>query len=210
MFEGADIKLQDARTAIQRLSALIKPPFVTNIQIKSGPSGVSGDSVGIDDPFAFSEAFSSCMAQVRSVGDAVLKDKAANKLPGFGKWREEKKDECKNDDLMKFINNRRNDDLHAGDRSLSFTMHPHKFSSESVGVKPIIGATLRINGTGPYWIVDQGTPQERRVRCKCPQGVTYTVAIIDPPNSHKGKSLSSSNPAKVFNLVPFPLTELRA
>jgi len=90
MFEGADIKLQDARTAIQRLRSQVKPPLVTNVQFKSGPSGVSGQLVGIADPVVFSEAFSSCVTRARSVGDAVLKDKTAMNLPGFKRWREEK------------------------------------------------------------------------------------------------------------------------
>lgn len=37
MFEGADRKLQDARTAIQRLNSMIKKPMETNIKIKSVP-----------------------------------------------------------------------------------------------------------------------------------------------------------------------------
>lgn len=206
MFKGADIKLQDARTAIKRLRALIRPPLETNIRIKSGPSGACGDSVGIDDPVVFSEAYSSCVAQVRSIGDAILKDKAANKLPGFEEWREEKKDECKNDNLMKFINDRRNDDLHAGDRSLSFTMNAHEFSSGGVGIKPFIGATLRIDGTGPYWI-NMENPDERHP-CKVQKGFVFTASIVNPPTMHMGKPLPSSDPVTVCDMAEKYYTEL--
>lgn len=206
MFEGAEIKLQDARTAIRRLRAMTQPLLVTNIQIKSGPSGVSGELVGTDDPVAFSEAFSSCVAQVRSVGDAVLKDKDANKLSAFRKWRETKKDECKNDDLMKFINDRRNDDLHEGDGCLSFTMHPYKFSSEDVGTALPPGAVLRVSGTGAYWIAP-ATPDDRHP-CAIPDGAVFTVAIIDAPTVHKGKPLTGSDPVTICATAERYYTEL--
>ena len=195
MFEGADKKLQDARAAIRRLKALVRPPLVTNVQIRSGPSGMSGELVGVDDPVTFSEAFSSCVVQVRAVGDAVLKDKEANKLPAFRKWRETKKDECRNDDLMKFINDRRNDDLHEGDSPLTFAMHPRTFVI--TGAVPTLpkGAVLRVNGTGPYWIIPS-TPDERHPYV-IQDGCVFTVAIIDPPTMHRGRPLTASDPVTI-------------
>jgi hypothetical protein len=208
MFGGAIAKLQDARTALERLRALIGQPIVTNIRIISGPSGVSGDSVGIGDPVAFSEAFSSCVAQVRSVGDAVLKDQAARKLPSFERWREAKKNECKNDDLLKFINDKRNTDLHSGFCPLAFTMHTYAFSNENVGAVPFPGAPLYIDGRGPYWIVEQGTPRERQIPCELREGYVFTVAIIDPPMTHRGKPLPSSDPVTVCALAEEYYAEL--
>jgi len=204
MFEGAEIKLQDARMAIQRLRALVKPPRTTNIQIRSGPSGVSGELVGIDDPVAFSEAFSSCVTQVRSVGDALLltkwdKEKIEERetmWPGFKKWREERIRECRSDDLMKFIEKWRNADLHAGDCPLSFVMYPHN-KLEIAGVDAALprGATLCANATGIYWIFSD-TPDERHPYV-IQDGCVFTVAIIDPPTMHKGKPLTSTDPDTV-------------
>ena len=205
MFENANNKLQDARMAIKRLIGLISPPLKTNIQIKSGPSGVCGDSVGIDDPVVFSEAFSSCVTQVRSVGDAVLKDEAANKLPGFKDWRKAKKDELENDDLMEFINQRRIDDFHFGQRYLEFTMN-YGFPSGGVGVVPFKGAVLHINGTGLYWI-NPDIPDERHPY-QVQKGFVFTVAIINPPTMHRGKPLSSSDPVTVCAMGEKYYTEL--
>jgi len=207
MFEGAMVKLQDARTALDRLRASVKPPQVTNIRIISGPPGLRGDPVGIDDPVAFSETFSSCVAQIRSVGDAVLKNRLASKINGFRDWRARKTDECKNDNLLKFINDRRNEDLHNAVRRLSFTMHACAFSNENARA-PSPGASFWMDGTGPYWIEYQGTPSERRIPYEPREGYVFTVAIITPPTTHRGKPLASSDPVTVCTLAEQYYAEL--
>jgi len=201
MFEGAKAKLQDARTAIERLRALVISPVVSNIRIESGPSGISGNAVGTRDTIAFSEAFSSSVAQVRSVGDAVLKNKKAMTIPGFKSWRDAKIDECKNDDLLKFINDKRNSDLHSGFRPLVFMMQALAFSTRNLGVAPSPSAVLQVDGTGPYWIVDPQTPQERRIPCELREGYKFTVAIVDPPLVHRGIPLPSSDPINICALA---------
>ena len=201
MFEGAIVKLQDARTAIERLRSLVIPPHVSNVRIVSGPSGVSGNEVGTRDTVAFSEAFSSSVAQIRSVGDAVLKDKMAMALSGFKSWRDVKIIECKNDDLLKFINDKRNSDLHSGFRPLVFMMQAFAFSNRNVGVARSPSAVLQVDGTGPYWIVDPQTPQERRIPCELREGYKFTVAIVDPPLVHRGIPLPSSDPINICALA---------
>ena len=201
MFGGAVIKLRDARTAMARLIGLIIPPVNSNVQIISGLPGPKGDAVGTSSPVAFAEAFSSCVAQVRSVGDAVLKDKEANKLTGFPAWRETKKTECKNDALLAFINDRRNGDLHEGCSPLVFTMHPFSFNSGAIGLPPSPAASLFIDGSGPHWLVDQGTPLERHVPCDVSAGVAFTVAIANPPTKHLGSILQSTDPISILSLA---------
>lgn len=201
MFGGAVIKLRDARTAMDRLIALVIPPVNSNVQIVSGSPGLKGDPVGTGSPVAFAEAFSSCVAQVRSVGDAVLKDKGANKLTGFPAWRESKKTECKNDALLEFINDRRNSDLHEGCSPLVFTMHPFSFNSGAVGSPPSPTASLFVDGSGPYWLIDQGTPFERQVPCEMLAGVAFTVAITNPPAKHLGRILRSTDPVSLLSLA---------
>ena len=198
MFNGAVIKLRDARTVMDRLNTLVIPPVTSNVQIISGPPGVKGDPIGTYKPVEFAEAFSSCVAQIRSVGDAVLKDKEAIKLTAFKAWRELKKDECKNDSLLKFINDRRNGDLHAGDSPLVFTMHPFSFNSMDLGAPPSPTATLLVDGTGPYWVVDQGSPRERRVPCKEIGHVVFTVAVVNAPDTHLGIALPSTDPVVIL------------
>jgi hypothetical protein len=171
------------------------------VQIISGPPGLKRDPAGASNPVAFAEAFSSCVAQVRSVGDAVLKDQEANKQAGFQKWRNSKKNECKNDDLLRFINDRRNADLHEGYSPLAFTMHPFSFNSETVGPAPSPAANLFVDGTGPYWIVDQGTPHERRLPVESMGNVLFSVAIVNPPTMHLGSALPSTEPGAILRLA---------
>jgi len=142
------------------------------------------------------------------VGDGVLKDKMAMTLPGFESWRAVKINECKTDDLLKFINDKRNSDLHSGFRPLVFAMQAYAFSNSNVGVAPSPSAVLRIDGTGPYWIVDPETPQERRNPCELQEGYTFTVAHIDPPLMHRGTPLPSSDPVTVCALAEKYYAEL--
>ncbi len=200
MFNGAEIKLRDAQTAIKRLIALVTPVMTSNVQIISGVSGVRGNPVGTKRPVEFAEAFSSCLAQVRSVGDAVLKDKEALNLSGFNSWRESKKTECKNDPLLKFINDKRNSDLHTGDSPLSFTMHAFAFDSTVLGAPPSSTAILLIDGTGPYWVVDKGSPDERREPCKEIGHIAFTVRVVNAPSTHLGIALPSTDPITLLSL----------
>jgi len=198
---SASVKLRDARIAMQRLRDLVTPHVVSNIMFVSGASGVKSDPIGTSDPVAFAEAFSSCVAQVRSVGDAVLKNKEARKMPGFSNWRELKKKECLNDELLRFLNQRRNDDLHEGFSPLSFVMHPFCFTTETVGAAPSPTAILFIDGTGPHWLVDQGTPHERRLSCGPLKGIAFTVAVANPPAMHLGKILPGTDPVMLLILA---------
>lgn len=121
MFENASDKLNDARIALERLQSLVTQPVVSNIQIISGPQGSVGEAEGTLNPVAYAEAFSSCLAQIRAIGDAILKDKTANTHSEFNRWRNSKIQECKSDDLLKFINDTRKADLHEGRCPLLFT-----------------------------------------------------------------------------------------
>lgn len=165
MFEGATSKLENARTAIDRLRALAAPAVRSNIQIVHSSSRSQIDPLGTNDPLAFAEAFSSSVAHVRAIGDAVFKNKLAARLAGFVVWREAKRSFCKNDELLKFIADQRNSDLHEGESPLTYAMQALAFSSEMVGQAPTDDAVLLMDGSGPYWLVAQGTALERRVPC---------------------------------------------
>lgn len=201
MFDGAVLKLRDAGAAIDRVKALVTVPMYSNVQIISGPTGLRGNLAGTNDPVAFAEAFSSCVAQVRSIGDAVLKDREANQQDGFKDWRESKRKECEQDDLLRFINDKRNADLHEGYSPLVFTMNIFSFNTTTDGAAPSAAAILVVNGTGPYWIVDQGTVHERRLPVTSVGDVSFTVALAEPPASHLGGCLSSTEPVAILCLA---------
>jgi len=208
MFEGATAKLQDARTALYRLRGLARPAVETNIQIISGATARQIDPVGTDDPVAFSEAFSSCVAHIRSVGDAVLKDKRAQQVSGFQEWRELRILECRSDELLKFVNDQRNSDLHEGLSCLTFAMQTWRFSSDDIRGAPSPGAILFLDSTGPYWLVEQGTPRERRVACANPKGYLLSVAVARPPTTHKGRPFTSRDPVSLCEIAESYYAEL--
>lgn len=200
MFEGATAKLENARTALGRLRAVAGPPVITNIQIVHTPSRDLVDPVGTDDPMAFAEAFSSALTHVRAIGDAVLKDGSARHLPRFRVWREEKKDFCRHDELLKYIAERRNADVHNGFTALTFAMHAISFSSDAVGAPPSDDALLMIDGMGPYWVVGKDTPSERRLRCEVRSGYRVNVGLASPPSVHQGRPIPSRDPVTVCGL----------
>lgn len=141
------------------------------------------------------------VAQVRAVGDAILKDRDANKLPGFQIWRDTRKLECMGDDVLKFINDRRNSDLHEGNTSLVFAMHPRSFNSERVRTSMPPGTTLYVGGTGTYWITGRGTPDDRRVPCEGLQDYYISAAVLDPPTSHLGRPVQSDDPVSICEMA---------
>ena len=197
MFEGATRKLEDARTAIDRLKALAEPAVTSNIRIVDSSSLNQVDPLGTGDPLALAEAFSSSVTHVRAVGDAVFKDKLANTLPGFPAWRKAKISVCKDDELLKFIADQRNFDVHEGATPLTFAMQAWAFSSAMTGPTPADDAVLLVDGSGPYWLVARGTSRERRVPCVIRPGFQVSVALADPPAAHQGRPLQPRDPLSI-------------
>ena len=197
MFEGATRKLEDARTAVNRLKALTEPAVVSNIRIVHSASLDQIDPLGTADPLALAEALSSSVTHVRAVGDAVFKDKLADPLPGFAAWRKAKISFCKDDQLLKFIEDQRNFDVHEGATPLTFAMQAWAFSSEMTGPAPADDAVLLVDGSGPYWLVARGTSRERRVPCVFRPGFQVTVALADPPETHQGRPLQFRDPLSI-------------
>lgn len=215
MFEYATEKLQDARTALERVRSMVIPPNESNIKFVSGPEGVCGDIVGIIDQGAFSEAFSSCIIQIRAVGEAVLNVdelefngikvkekelKEKNQYKHFRNWKEEKIKNHKalnEGELINFIKEKRIADFHYGVSTLAFTMYGHNFSTNDLGRKPSPDATWIINGKGIFWIINKGTPEERLIPCEINEGCTFAVAIINPPTLYLHKPLPSTDPISI-------------
>lgn len=201
MFENAEVKLRDARTALERLRSLATDPQRSNIQIISGSSGPAGDPVGTVDPVAFAEGFSSSLAQLNSMEDIILKDLEANAHSAFHPFRKAKMRQCKSDELIRFINKNRNSDLHAGNGPLVYTMYPIAFDTANLGPAPTESAILRVDGTGPYWIIHFRTPHERRVAVQSAGQVRFNVAIANPPRTHLQQPVSPNDPISVLHLA---------
>ena len=215
MFEYASEKLNDAHSALEILQTLVILPDESNIRFVSGPEGGSSDKVSIANPAAFSNAFSSCVYQIRAVGEAVLnvdklkingirvKEKELNEnnqLDVFRNWKKQKCNFHKSlgvGELLYFIHNYRIDDFHYGINSLAFTMYGHKFSTNGIGDKPSPDAEWFVNGKGVFWLVNKGTAKERCIPCKIKVGLSFDVTIINPPMFHLGKVLTSTDPISI-------------
>lgn len=76
-------------------------------------------------------------------------------------------------------------------------MEGFRFDSNSIERKQYVNAELRIDGTGPYWILSKDTVNERRESVKIHEGYTISVAINRPPTTHKGKILSQNDPLSI-------------
>jgi len=213
MFEYATEKLQDARIALDRLRSFIKPLVESNVKIISGPSGENGNVVGITEPVAFSEAFSSCIMQIRSVGDATLKlnekvelkqlfDK--HKIVKYIEWKTGIEDFHKTlneNEVIGFVHKSRIDNFHFGMSPISYALHGFNFSTDELGKKPSPDATWIIDGKGIFWLVNAGTPKERRIPCEIKDGFTFTASIINPPTMHLKKVLPSNDPITVCEIA---------
>jgi hypothetical protein len=62
-------------------------------------------------------------------------------------------------------------------------------------------AKATVVGEGAFRIVDEGTPQERRVPMKNIGTCTTRVSISNAPTEHKGEMLAQNDPFTVFELA---------
>jgi hypothetical protein len=104
------------------------------------------------------------------------------------------------DELMRFIHNARTEDFHEGKHRLSFSTYVHHISMDTAGPPPMPGAALVVGEDGAFWLIEQGTPRERRIPMRAG---TYTVvvAITDAPKTHLGKTLEKTDPITVCTLA---------
>ena len=215
MFFYATEKLQDARISLDRLRIMTCPLHESNIKFVSGPEGDCGDNIGIVDPIAFSEAFSSCIIQIRAVGEAILNVEKLeingikvnerelnekNQFELFMRWKKEKlkyHKELEVGELINFIYEERIADFHFGVSRLAFTMYGHSFSTTKLGEKPTADATWIINGKGLFWLVNKGTSKESFIPCDIKDGYAFGAKLINPPRLHQNQPLSSTDPLSI-------------
>jgi hypothetical protein len=150
---------------------------------------------------AFRSHFNATVNATRSVWD-VLKAEGKH-TPEFKEWREAKWAVIASDDLLGRLDRARVGDFHRGQEQVSFGTHIDFLSSESIGPPPVPGAALVIGAEGPAWLVNQGTPRERRVPIRPSAATRFTVGagLVDPPKHHLGESLPQTDPVTFCQLA---------
>lgn len=173
MFAAAQHKLEDARTILQQLERAADPPV-------------------------FRSLFNSFVSAARATTNALQKD--GKNLQGFAQWYAEKQDEMKADELLRFIHKARTEDFHQGKHRLTFDTYIAHLSGKEAGPPPAPGAALVIGADGPYWLIDKGTPGERRVPVS---GGSFAIriAIANPPKTHLGANLQRTDPLSISRLA---------
>jgi hypothetical protein len=156
--------------------------------------------------------------QIRSVGDAILKlaDPEVeskkelkvliddNKIIDYKEWVKGKislHKSLNNGEVIDFVRVTRIDNFHFGMSPISYALHGFNFSTDELGKKPSPDATWIIDGKGIFWLVNAGTPKERRIPCEIKDGFTFTASIINPPTMHLKKVLPSNDPITVCEIA---------
>lgn len=179
-FANAKSKLEDARASLEALHAANDSP-------------------------AFRSAFSGFLSSARAVTYALQKDGA--ELQGFPEWYGPKSEEMRQDELMRFIHEARTEDFHEGKHRLSFATHVQHLSGAQIGPPPIPGAALTIGADGAFWLIEEGTPRERRIPIR-QANYTVAVSIASGPKMHQGRVLERNDPLTVCSLALGYLEEL--
>jgi len=146
------------------------------------------------DAITFRSVFNSLLNSIRAIADAMKEEGAS--VPGFEDWYSLKKTEMMGDELLQFIHDARIQDFHHGKHTLKFATLFHDVQME---IPP--GAKATVGAEGAFWIVDEGTPQERRVPMKHGGKYTLRVSILNAPTRHKGATLSRNDPFTIYELA---------
>jgi len=154
----------------------------------------------------FRAAFNSFLSNCRAVTNALQKEGAH--IPGFRDWYAEKQEEMKSDELLRFIHESRKEDFHEGQHRLRFGTYIEYLSSAAVGPPPKPGASLVIGAEGPFWLVDAGTPHERRIPITRGSRHVVQVQIENPPTQHRGKPLAATDPISLCEAAATYMAEL--
>jgi hypothetical protein len=168
MFRRTVTKLEDARIHLDQLKKASDAP-------------------------TFRAEFNAFLSAARAITNTLQKE-CRGKIKGFDSWYTPKQEEMKNDNLLRFIHEARIEDFHKGRHRLKFKFAVHKVSFPPEDEEPPSeDAVPALLGDGVFWIVDRGTPRERRIPAKT-QGGIVSVAIANPPTTHLDKKLQSGDP----------------
>ncbi len=180
-FRSAEQKLEDSRSILQQLAVAT-------------------------DALSFRSLFNSFLSSARAITYALQKD--GKQIPGFSNWYAIKQEEMKSDELLSFVRKARNEDFHEGRHRLAFSMYVIRLASTEFGPPPAPDASYEVGPEGPFWIVDKGTPHERRVPITSGIEGTIRVSVTDPPTMHRSKRLAQNDPITICQLALAYLSEL--
>jgi len=174
MFNNAVAKLEDSRSILERLKVA-------------------------NDALAFRSLFNSFLSAVRAITYALQKE--GRHISGFDNWYKPRQKEMRNDELLRFVHEARIEDFHEGKQRLTFSTHIQYLSAETVGPPPSPDAKLTVGPQGPFWVVNEGTPQEQRIPVK--QGGDYVIriSIENAPEVHLGVKLAKNDPVTICQLA---------
>jgi len=158
------------------------------------------------DAVQFKSGFNSFLSNCRAVTFALQKE--GSHLQGFDSWYAPKQEQMRSDDLLRFIHESRTEDFHEGGHRLHFSTHIHSLSTESIGPPPHPSAVIAIGADGPFWVVHQGTVNERRIPIIQGSNHTVQVRIKNPPRMHKGVPLTTSDPVSLCEAAAQFMAEL--
>ena len=158
------------------------------------------------DASSFRALFNSFLNSARAITYALQKE--GKNISGFNDWYLLKQEEMINDELLRFIQLARKQDFHEGEHRLDFSTAITEFSTNQAGSPPSTNAAIVIGADGPFWLVDEGTPRERRIPIK--QGGTWAtrVGIKNAPTKHRGKTLERNDPITICHVVLVYFSEL--
>ncbi len=181
MFSSTKSKLEDTRNILDQLSLA-------------------------NDAVSFKALFNSFLNSARAITYALQKE--GNDIPRFNDWYALRQEEMRNDELLRFIHEARTEDFHEGKHKLSFSTGIVHFSSDQAGPPPSKNAAMVIGADGPFWLVDEGTPRERRIPIK--QGGIWAtgVGIKNAPTKHRGETLERNDPITICRVALVYFSEL--
>ncbi len=181
VFGNANSKLEDSRNILS--------------QLKSA-----------NDAMNFKALFNSFLSSSRAITNALQKE--GKDINGFEEWYKEKQDEMRKDELLRFIHEARTIDFHEGKNVLGTSVNINHFSASVVGPKPTPDAKIGIRVDGIYWIINKGTPKERRIPINKGGKFLTKISLKNPPSQHKGKSLEKNDPITICELCVKYMEEL--
>jgi hypothetical protein len=154
------------------------------------------------DALSFRALFNAFIQASRAIMEALKKD--GSHIVGFKDWHKIKYQKMLDDELLLFIHEARREDFHEGKHRLNFQSH----IQGPARLEPFPKESLSITDEGPFRIVDEGTPRERRIPIK--QDVNYVtqVSIANAPIVHRGKKLAKNDPLTICQLALDYFSEL--
>lgn len=164
-----------------------------------------------EDAVSFTALFSALLTACRSIPDVIdrevkpvlraNKSEAGKKLLAeFTQWAAAKsKERRERNSLLEFIETARDEDVHEGKHRLIFPqLHVTSASVSTEGGPPGTSAVV-FNPDGAFYVVDDGTPYQRRV----PVAMHAAVAVhLDTPLTlHLGQKIDVPNPVEAGSIA---------